>query len=94
MENAASVEIRVLCGFPPPLGKVTLNSGATFPHFPQALLVFFFNKIKTQAEFRDLRPWRWCFAIVELKRSYCFGGGRALPPAMTGEKTCCHLNTS
>ena len=42
MENAASVEIRKKRGFPPPLGKVALNYGATFPHFPQALLVFLF----------------------------------------------------
>jgi len=42
MENAASVEIRKQRGLPPPLGKLAPKSGATFPHFPQALLVFLF----------------------------------------------------
>jgi hypothetical protein len=44
MENAASVEIRKPRGFPLTLGKLAPENGATFPHFPQALVVFPFTR--------------------------------------------------
>jgi hypothetical protein len=45
MENDASVEIRKKRGFPQAAWKsLCQKAGRTFPHFPQALLVFSFFK--------------------------------------------------